>query len=140
MMKKGFILETFETAITWDQFEKFHAGILQSAQEAMKEICGGGFITCRFTHLYPDGPAPYYTIMAKGQTGNEIEQWDQIKTIVSDQIIALGGTITHHHAVGKDHQPHYDKQKSKVFDRSLKAIKKELDPAWILNPEVLVSK
>lgn len=138
MMKKGFILETFETAVTWDQFEKFHAGILQSAQEAMKEICGGGFITCRFTHLYPDGPAPYYTIMAKGQTGHEIEQWDQIKTIVSDQIIALGGTITHHHAVGKDHQSHYDEQKSKVFDRSLKAIKKELDPAWILNPEVLV--
>jgi len=138
MMKRGCIVETFETAVTWDQFEKFHAGIMQAAREAMKEICGGGFITCRFTHLYTDGPAPYYTIMAKGQTGNEIDQWDKIKNIVSDKIIELGGTITHHHAVGKDHQPHYDRQKSSVFDRSLKAIKKELDPAWILNPEVLI--
>ncbi len=139
MMKKGCIVETFETAVTWDQFDKFHEGIIKSANQAMKDICGGGFITCRFTHLYTDGPAPYYTIMAKGQTGNEIEQWDQIKTIVSDKIIELGGTITHHHAVGKDHQPHYDQQKSSVFDRSLKAIKSELDPAWILNPEVLIS-
>lgn len=65
---------------------------------------------------------------------------DFMGSLTTHQIIALGDTITHHHAVGKDHQSHYDEQKSQVFDRSLKAIKKELDPAWILNPEVLVNK
>ena len=133
-------METFETAVTWDQFEAFHKGIISSAHAAIKDIAGGGFITCRFTHLYPDGPAPYYTIIAKGQTGNEIEQWNQIKKIVSDQIIKLGGTITHHHAVGKDHQAHYEQQQSDIFGTALKAIKDKLDPNWILNPDVLIIK
>ena len=137
-VKMGCIMETFETAVTWDQFEAFHNGILSAANAAMKEICGAGVITCRFTHIYPDGPAPYYTIMARGQTGREIEQWDKIKIAVSSAIIALGGTITHHHAVGKDHQPFYAQQRSDIFGRSLAAVKRELDPKWILNPDVLL--
>ena len=71
-MKRGCIMETFETAITWDKFDDFHNELYEVANKAIKEICGNGTITCRFTHLYPDGPAPYYTIIAKGQTGKEI--------------------------------------------------------------------
>ncbi len=138
-VRLGCIMETFETAVTWDQFESFHSGIITAANEAIQRICGGGMITCRFTHLYPDGPAPYYTIMAKGQTGREIEQWNEIKQIVSDKIIELGGTITHHHAVGKDHQPYYKKQRSDVFAAALSAVKDRLDPAWIMNPDVLLT-
>ena len=133
-------METFETAVTWDQFGAFHKGIINAANEAIKRICGGGIITCRFTHLYPDGPAPYYTIMAKGQTGREIEQWNEVKQIVSDKIIELGGTITHHHAVGRDHQPYYEKQRSEIFASSLSAIKDRLDPAWSMNPDVLINR
>lgn len=136
----GCIMETFETAVTWDQFDKFHAGIMEGGQKAIDEIGGGGFITCRFTHLYPDGPAPYYTVIAKGQTGQEIDQWDQIKKIVSDKIIELGGTITHHHAVGRDHQSHYQRQSSTIFTSSMKAVKDHLDPKWILNPGVLLKE
>ena len=139
-VRLGCIMETFETAVTWDQFGAFHKGIINAANEAIKRICGGGIITCRFTHLYPDGPAPYYTIMAKGQTGREIEQWNEIKQIVSDKIIELGGTITHHHAVGRDHQPYYEKQRSEIFASSLSAIKDRLDPAWIMNPDVLINR
>ncbi len=139
-VRYGCIMETFETAVTWDQFSDFHKGILSVGNRAIKEIAGGGFITCRFTHLYPDGPAPYYTIIAKGQSGNEMEQWDRIKLIISDKIIELGGTITHHHAVGKDHQKHYGQQQSRIFGRILKAIKKSIDPKWILNPDVLIEK
>ena len=137
-LRMGCIMETFETAITWDKFERFHRGIIETGREAIKEYGGGGIITCRFTHLYPDGPAPYYTIMAKGQTGQELEQWDKIKSAVSKKIIELGGTITHHHAVGRDHQPFYQDQSSEVFNRSLRSIKNELDPDWILNPGVLI--
>jgi len=139
-VRMGCIMETFETAVTWDQFAEFHNGIMSRANKAMKEICGSGYITCRFTHLYVDGPAPYYTIIAKGQTGNEIEQWDQIKKIVSDTIIELGGTITHHHAVGKDHQPFYKNQRSEVFAQAMRAIKSDIDPNWILNPDVLINR
>ncbi len=140
MLRFGCIAETFETAVTWDQFDAFHKGVTDAAQKAIKDICGAGTITCRFTHLYPDGPAPYYTIIAKGQTGKEMEQWDQIKKIVSEKLIELGGTITHHHAVGKDHQPYYKDQMSERFQGVLSAIKTELDPLWILNPDVLIKR
>ena len=139
-VKMGCIMETFETAVTWDQFESFHRGIIQRANAAIKEICGAGYITCRFTHLYVDGPAPYYTIIAKGQTGNEIEQWDRIKQVVSEALIDLGGTITHHHSVGKDHRPFYKNQRSEIFAKAMRAVKSDLDPKWILNPDVLIEK
>lgn len=138
MMQYGIIMETFETAITWDQFPIFHQKVTNCVKKALKEICGGGILTCRFTHLYPDGPAPYYTVIAQGKWGEELKQWDQIKALVSQTIIDYGGTITHHHAVGKDHQPYYAQQMSAPFGGILKNIKQTLDPQWIMNPEVLI--
>lgn len=140
IVKLGCIAETFETAVTWDQFDAFHKGVMDAGQQAIQDICGAGTMTCRFTHIYPDGPAPYYTIIARGKPGREMEQWDQIKKIVSDTLIELGGTITHHHAVGKDHQAHYANQMSAKFHGVLSSIKSELDPNWILNPDVLLKR
>ena len=139
MMKFGFIMETFETAVTWDQFEQFHKNVKKATLQAIEEHCGIGTITCRFTHLYPDGPAPYYTVIAKGKPGQQVEQWDAIKKAASDAIIKNGGTITHHHAVGKDHQPYYAQQQSEVFSLALRAVKDKLDPQGILNPDVLIA-
>ena len=107
----GILSETFETAITWDRFEVFHQTVLERAGAAVREVCGAGSLTCRFTHVYPDGPAPYYTILAPAARGSELEQWAQIKRAASDAVIDCGGTITHHHAVGRDHRPWYDRQR-----------------------------
>ena len=82
----------------------------------MREQCGGeARVFCRFTHIYPDGPAPYFTVLAPARRGAEVEQWAQIKRAVSEAIIAEGGTITHHHAVGRDHRPWYDRQRPEPF-------------------------
>ena len=99
---------------------------------------GSPRISCRFTHVYPDGPAPYYTVLAKARRGGEIEQWDAIKAAVSDAVIDAGGTITHHHAVGRDHRPWYDRQRPYRFADALRASKRELDPSAVLNPGVLI--
>ncbi len=139
LVAMGMINETFETAITWDRFEAFHAGIVQAAREAITRVCGSGSVTSRFTHVYPDGPAPYYTIVAPGKPGGELEQWDEIKAAVSEAVLQLGGTITHHHAVGRDHMPWYCRQRPEGFGRALAAAKAALDPAGIMNPGVLVS-
>ncbi|MFZ0887695.1 MAG: FAD-binding oxidoreductase [Candidatus Binataceae bacterium] len=133
----GVVSDTFETAITWERFPAFHAQVMETARAAVKRICGGGGVTCRFTHVYPDGPAPYYTVLAPGRRGAELEQWDEIKLAVSDLINQLGGTITHHHAVGRDHRPWYDRQRPEGFARALRAAKRALDPHAILNPGVL---
>ena len=137
-VRLGVISETFETAITWDRFEAFHAGVIAATRDAVKRVCGTGWVTCRFTHVYPDGPAPYYSVIARGRPGSELEQWAEIKQAASDALIRLGGTITHHHSVGRDHRPWYDQQRPDLFARALGAAKRELDPGGIMNPGVLL--
>ncbi len=141
----GVLSDTFETAITWDRFPDFHAEVMETARRAVASACGGPAegpgaprIGCRFTHVYPDGPAPYYTVLAKARRGSEVEQWDEVKAAVSETINDLGGTITHHHAVGRDHRPWYDRQRPDPFAAALRAAKSELDPKGILNPGVLI--
>ena len=131
----GVLSETFETAITWDRFPAFHGAVMETARRVVGEP---STITCRFTHVYPDGPAPYFTVLTPARRGSEVEQWDEIKTAVSEALIDAGGTITHHHAVGRDHRPWYDRQRPEPFARALAAAKRELDPAGLLNPGVLV--
>ena len=108
----GLINDTFETAITWDRFESFHDKVKAATERAILEATGvKGEVTCRFTHVYPDGPAPYFSFHALGRHGALLEQWQAIKNAASDALIEAGGTITHHHAVGRDHRSWYDRQR-----------------------------
>ena len=138
MVAAGILSETFETAITWDRFGDFVARAQSAAQQAVTEACGGGRVTCRLTHAYPDGAAPYFTVLAPARRGSELEQWAEVKAAASEAISAAGATITHHHAVGRDHRPWYDRQRPEPFAAALRAAKRELDPAGILNPGVLI--
>jgi alkyldihydroxyacetonephosphate synthase len=97
-----------------------------------------GSVSCRFTHCYPDGPAPYFSFQAKGQHGALAEQWLAIKSRALDAVLANGGTVTHHHAIGRDHMPWYNRQRPDLFAAALAGTKSRLDPAWILNPGVLL--
>ena len=141
----GVLSETFESAVTWDRFEDFHAEVMAATRAKVAEVCdapaegaGAPRVSCRFTHVYPDGPAPYFTVLAPARRGGEVEQWDEIKAAAAEAIIESGGTITHHHAVGRDHRPWYDRQRPAPFAAALRAAKAELDPAGMLNPGVLL--
>jgi alkyldihydroxyacetonephosphate synthase len=134
----GAIFDTIESAITWDRFAEFHAGVTEATQRALDEVCGGGLLSCRFTHVYPDGPAPYYTFLALGRRGGELEQWHAVKSAACDAVIRHGGTITHHHAVGRIHRPWYDRQRPELFAAALGAAKAVLDPQGLLNPGILI--
>jgi alkyldihydroxyacetonephosphate synthase len=134
----GVIADTFETACTWDRFEELHAAVVDATTEAMRRCCGDGFVTCRLTHVYPDGVAPYFTFIAPARAGGELEQWAEIKRAASDALLAHGGTITHHHAVGRMHRPWYDQQRPELFADALRAVKRTLDPRGIMNPGVLL--
>ncbi len=141
----GVLSETFETAITWDRFGELHARVTEAARRAVAEACDGPAegpgsprVMCRFTHVYPTGPAPYYTILAPARRGSEVEQWDEIKAAVSEAVISAGGTITHHHAVGRDHRPWYELQRPDRFAAALAGAKAAVDPAAIMNPGVLI--
>lgn len=131
----GILSETFECAITWERFAALHASVLAAAGEA---IGPAGRVTCRISHSHPDGPAPYFTVMAPARRGEEVEQWAAVKQAASDALLAAGATITHHHAVGRDHRPWYDRQRPGPFAAALRAAKAAVDPVGILNPGVLI--
>ncbi len=137
MVSLGVIADTFETAIPWDRFEELHTAVIRNVRDAMKRACGKGTISCRFTHVYPSGPAPYYTFLAPAKRGAELEQWAEIKKAASDTLLAHGATITHHHAIGRTHRPWYGQQRPALFAQALAAAKHTLDPAAILNPGCL---
>jgi len=138
LVSVGMIADTFETACTWEKFETLHRAVVEATTEAMKRVCGAGHVTCRFTHVYPDGPAPYFTFLAPAREGEELEQWAAIKKAASDALIENGATITHHHAVGRLHRPWYDRQRPEPFAEALRATKRALDPDSVLNPGVLI--
>ena len=134
----GLVVETFETATTWDRFDATHDAVMRATIDAVTEVCGDGMVTCRITHAYPDGAAPYFTVIAPGRRGSEPAQWAAIKQAASEALVTAGATITHHHAVGRDHRPFYDRQRPDLFAASLAAVKRQLDPAGILNPGALL--
>ena len=130
---------TFETAITWDRWPAFDAAVREATIGVLREVCGGGTVNCRFTHVYTDGPAPYYTYAGVPPAGADRDEVHRaIKRAASDAIMAGGGTITHHHSVGRQHRPWYDLERPEPFAQALRAAKRTLDPSWVMNPGVLV--
>jgi len=138
LVSLGVIADTFETACTWDRFPALHEAVVRNVRNAMERACGGGFLSCRFTHVYPDGPAPYYTFLAPARFGGELEPWAEIKRTASETLVEHGATITHHHAVGRTHRPWYERQAPPPFLEVLRAAKRTLDPRGILNPGALL--
>ena len=140
----GVIADTFETAITWDAFDAFYAGIRERVGEVLREVTGTeAALSCRFTHVYPDGPAPYFTFYAVGsKTGDMaslLSRWREIKLAANEAVVSLGGTVTHHHAVGRDHRHQgYDDQAPALFRQAFAGARRELDPTGMMNPGVLI--
>jgi alkyldihydroxyacetonephosphate synthase len=108
--------------------------------DALRRVFGERHsLSCRFTHVYPDGPAPYYTWSGVGRQGSEIAMWSEVKEASNAIVVDAGGTVTHHHAVGRMHRPGgYDVQRPELFAQALRAVKRTVDPNGVLNPGVLV--
>lgn len=139
MVARGILATTFETAIPWERFRDLHSNVMDATRRAVREVTGrDGALTCRFTHVYPDGPAPYFTLTVPLDKPGMLEQFGAIKHASLEALVANGGTITHHHAVGRLHRPYYDKQRPELFAGALRAAKRALDPNGVLNPGVLI--
>ena len=134
----GLVTGTLETAVTWDRWPALDEHVRAAVECALEDVCGGGSVNCRFTHVYPDGPAPYYTYKGAYRSGDYAGQQAAVKKAASNAIIEAGGTITHHHAVGRLHRPWYDRERPDLFADALRAAKRSLDPNGILNPGVLM--
>jgi alkyldihydroxyacetonephosphate synthase len=97
-----------------------------------------GLVFCHLSHAYPDGASLYFTFIARSRHGEALEQWRRVKAAASEAIVACGATITHHHAVGRDHAPYMEAEVGRVGIDVLRALKDRLDPAGIMNPGKLL--
>jgi len=130
----GFVTDTFETAITWDRWPEFDAHVRSEVGRTLDSVLTASWLSCRFAYVYPDGPAPYYTFGGLGTEGGEAEQWRQVKDAANRAVIEAGGTITHHHGVGRLHKKGWETQTPDLFRAGFTAVKNRLDPNGILNP------
>ena len=138
LVSLGVIVETFETALPWSTLPEGRVAIQDAARKALEEVCGAGLVTCRISHAYEDGAAPYFTVIAPARVGAEDSQWLEVKAAATEAVLEAGGSVTHHHAVGRDHQPWYERQRSEAYAAALAAAKRAVDPDGLLNPGVLV--
>lgn len=144
----GAVIETFETACLWSRFAATDAALRSGLRAAMAEAGLEGIVSMRVTHAYPDGLAPYYTVLARpipvgsddaGTSASErVARWDLVKAASMEVIDSERATATHHHAVGRDHRPVYDRQRPQLFAEALAAVKGRLDPNGVMNPGVLI--
>jgi alkyldihydroxyacetonephosphate synthase len=137
LLSAGALCETLETATDWSNIPALKVAVTQALTDALGETGTPTVVMCHISHVYPTGASLYFTVVA-GQRGNPIEQWQAAKRAACDAIMATGGTITHHHAVGADHLPWMSDEVGALGVRVLRAVKATLDPAGILNPGKLI--
>lgn len=134
LLTHGVMVETLETATQWSNLLELHRVVGGAIGQALSACGTPGVVMCHISHLYETGASLYFTFMARQLQGEEIAQWQAVKTAASAAIVAGGGTITHHHAVGRDHAPWLEQEIGRDAIRALRALKAELDPGGIMNP------
>ena len=137
LLAAGALCETLETATDWSNIPALKASVTTALTDALGASGTPALVMCHISHVYATGASLYFTVVA-GQRGNPVEQWRTAKAAASAAIMATGGTITHHHAVGVDHRPWMRDEIGELGIRVLQAVKATLDPAGILNPGKLI--
>jgi alkyldihydroxyacetonephosphate synthase len=138
LMGMGAMVETLETSHTWSRYRELHEAVRDAIRGALEGEGTPGLVFCHLSHAYADGASLYFTFISRARRGAELEQWAAVKRAACEAIVAHGGTITHHHAVGRDHAPYMEAEVGEAGLEALRAVKERLDPAGIMNPGKLL--
>ncbi|WP_241244668.1 FAD-binding oxidoreductase [Microbacterium oxydans] len=137
LLDAGVFCETLETATTWSNLQRLRSAVEAALKDGFADAGAKSYVMCHVSHIYPTGASLYFTVLA-GIRSDPLGVWEPVKSRVNDAIIASGGTISHHHAVGRDHAPWLREEIGETGIRILAAIKRELDPAGVLNPGAVI--
>jgi alkyldihydroxyacetonephosphate synthase len=138
LLDRGVFVETLETATTWSHLDELYRGVGGALRDSLSARGTPPLVMCHVSHLYPSGASLYFTFLARQEEGAELDQWQAAKAAASDAIVAHHGTITHHHAVGRDHTPWMAAEVGELGLELLRAAKARLDPRGIMNPGKLL--
>ncbi|SEH14531.1 FAD-binding oxidoreductase [Thermoleophilum album] len=138
LLDRGVLVETLETATTWSRLGELYGAVREALRTALATPSSEPVVMCHVSHLYETGASLYFTFLAPVAPDERLQRWAQAKRAACDAIVAHGGTISHHHGVGRDHRDwlvHEDGERS--LD-ALRALKRELDPQGVMNPGKLL--
>jgi alkyldihydroxyacetonephosphate synthase len=138
LMDLGAMVETLETSHAWARLGELHTATGTAIRDSLAAQGTPGLVFCHLSHAYPDGASLYFTFISRARRGEELAQWRTVKRAASEAIVAAGATITHHHAVGRDHTPYMEAEVGRDGLEVLRAVKERLDPAGIMNPGKLL--
>jgi len=138
LMDMGAMVETLETSHTWSRLHDLRAAVGAAIRDSLAAQGTPGLVMCHLSHAYADGASLYFTFIAAARAGAELDQWAAVKRAASEAIVSTGGTITHHHAVGRDHAPYMEAEVGNTGLDVLRAVKERLDPAGVMNPGKLL--
>lgn len=137
LIDAGLLVETLETATFWSSVPALYAAVVDALRESLTAQGTPPVILCHVSHVYPSGASLYFTV-ACAQLPRPIEQWQRAKARATDAIIDSGGSISHHHGVGRDHRQWLEREIGHLGIGVLTAVKEKLDPVGILNPGILI--
>ncbi|TET98338.1 MAG: FAD-binding oxidoreductase, partial [Dehalococcoidia bacterium] len=135
LLDHGIMVDTLETATTWDRYLSLHAAVRDVLSDALGE---GSVVMAHLSHAYSDGGSIYYTFLAPQERGGEVEQWERVKAAATEAIVRQGGALSHHHGIGSDHRPWMESYLGHSGARWLATLKSALDPGGVMNPGKLV--
>jgi alkyldihydroxyacetonephosphate synthase len=138
LMDLGYFVETLETSHTWSRLRELYDSVGTAIRRALDSGGTPGIVNCHVSHAYRDGASLYFTFVSRARTGEELEQWREVKTAACEAIVGCEGTITHHHAIGHDHAPYMLAEVGEVGVEALRAVKERLDPKGVMNPGKLL--
>jgi alkyldihydroxyacetonephosphate synthase len=139
LLDAGAVVETLETVAFWSALPDLYEAVSEALRDSLKAQGTPPVVLCHVSHVYPAGASLYFTV-ACAQSDDPVAQWQRAKEAAGDAILAAGGSITHHHGVGRDHLPWYEREIGELGLRALRAVKAQLDPAGIMNPGVLIPR
>jgi alkyldihydroxyacetonephosphate synthase len=135
LLDEGALVETLETATFWSRIPALKAAVTQALVDTLSAT--PPLVLCHVSHVYETGASLYFTVIC-AQTDDPITQWRTAKTAANQAIATAGGTISHHHGIGTDHQPAYTKEIGPLAVEALRAVKSTLDPDGVMNPGILL--
>lgn len=139
LINSGVLVDTIETATTWDNLLHLYGEVRSALRNALEEAGGKSMVACHISHCYREGASLYYTFFAPmAGEGREEEQWERVKRAASETIMEYGGTISHHHGVGYEHTPWMHREVGEISLEAIRAVKEVMDPAGVLNPGKLI--
>ena len=137
LLDAGAFVETLETATFWSRVPELYASVRDALTTTLTEAGTPPLVMCHISHVYENGASLYFTVVS-AQGEDAVAHWEKAKHAANEAILGAGGTISHHHGVGTDHRDWYVREAGPLGIEALRAVKRRLDPAGLLNPGVLL--